>query len=85
MEHINTMTAGMTAAIDEHLEPEHIRFSRRSRKSMTCQRQIHQASAEQLVGVRHVLDAAQDVVMLIDHNLESSQQVVQAAKELSAQ
>lgn len=84
MEHINTMTAGMTAAIDEHRTGTHqIQQAISQINDMSCQ--IHQASAEQLVGVRHVLDAAQDVVMLIDHNLESSQQVVQAAKELSAQ
>ncbi|GAK61310.1 methyl-accepting chemotaxis sensory transducer [Candidatus Vecturithrix granuli] len=84
MEHVNTMTTDMTTTIDEHQNGT-IQIQQAITYINDMSFQVKQASAEQLAGVRHVLDAAQDVVMLMDHNLESSQQVVQVTKELSAQ
>lgn len=84
MEHVNTMTADMITTIDEHQNGT-IQIHQAISHINDMSFQVKQTAADQLAGVRHVLDAAQDVVMLMDHNLESSQQVVQVVKDLSSQ
>ncbi|GAK60623.1 methyl-accepting chemotaxis sensory transducer with Cache sensor [Candidatus Vecturithrix granuli] len=84
MTEVNTMTADMMTTINEHqIGTRQIHQAIAQITDLSFQ--VQQASADQLAGVRHVLDSAQDVVMLMDHNLESSQHVVQVVKDLSTQ
>jgi methyl-accepting chemotaxis protein len=84
MKQVNTMTDEITAATNEHktgTDQIHQAFSQIN--DMTSQ--IQQATYEQLTGVQQVIDVTHHVTTLMDHNLESSQQIVQITKELSSQ
>lgn len=81
---INTMTDEIMNATKEQLSSTHqINDTIAHINDMTSQ--IHGATVQQLAGVKKVLDVTEDVSALIDHNLESSQQVMHTTDHLSSQ
>ncbi len=84
IERINAMVDDSASATrEEETSTKHIELAVTHINDMTLQ--IQQATTQQLNGVRQVLDAMKKATVLIDQNLESSQQATHIAGELSSQ
>lgn len=81
LEHIDLMTDDITAATKEHqLSTGQTNLAIAHINEMTSQ--IQEAAAQQVSGVRHILEVMKRVTAGIDHNVESSQQITLTAEGL---
>jgi methyl-accepting chemotaxis protein len=84
MERVNVMTNDITTATNKQ-EVSTTQINQAVENINDMASPIQKATTEQLSGVHNVLEAMNRVTILIDQNLESSQQITDTTKELSSQ
>ncbi len=84
MEQVNTMTDDITVATNAQ-ESSTGKINKTIEHINDMASQIQRATSDQLVGIRHLIEAINQVTVLNNHNLESSQDITNTTNELSSQ